>query len=210
MLSRRDPEIGRGHAEQLMGLLAAGLSDAGAGYGDLAKIAVVVGPGSFTGLRVGLAAAKGLVLALEIPLVGVSALEALAEPFWAEEAVLAVIDAGRGELHAALFGPGGTTIRPAAAMVPDALGDFVSGVEGAVLSLVVVGSGTVLAARSLPEEGWRGGNEADGADIAAVARIGARRNDPASARPLYLRGADARPQAGFAVRHAAAREETLP
>ncbi len=69
----------RGHAEALFPMIEALLADAGASYGDLTRIAICTGPGSFTGLRVGVAAARGLALGLGIPAIGVTRFQALAE-----------------------------------------------------------------------------------------------------------------------------------
>ena len=68
----------RGHQERLAPLVAEAMAQAGAAFPDLDRIGVTVGPGSFTGLRVGLAFAKGLAIALGIPCVGVGVLDALA------------------------------------------------------------------------------------------------------------------------------------
>ena len=68
----------RGHAEALMPMLDAVLAEAGAGYRDLTRIAVCTGPGSFTGIRIGIAAARGLALGLGVPAIGITRLEALA------------------------------------------------------------------------------------------------------------------------------------
>ena len=97
MLARAEPEIGKGHAERLMGVVAEVLTEAGASYADLGRIAVAVGPGSFTGLRVGVAAARGLSLALAVPAVGIGTLDALAAPhIGTGSPILAVLDARRG------------------------------------------------------------------------------------------------------------------
>lgn len=72
--------IGRGHAEALIPLMERVVAGAGLFFQDLERVAVTVGPGSFTGLRVGVAAAKGIAMACQIPVVGVSALAALAAP----------------------------------------------------------------------------------------------------------------------------------
>src|SRR6185436_6170923 len=77
-LGRASRDIGKGHAEVLMDVIGEALAGAGVTYADLGAIAVAVGPGSFTGIRVGVSAARGLALALKIPSVGVNALEALA------------------------------------------------------------------------------------------------------------------------------------
>jgi tRNA threonylcarbamoyladenosine biosynthesis protein TsaB len=129
---RDDPAPGRhpGHATRLLAMVAELLADAGVGYGMLDRIAVGLGPGTFTGLRVGVATARGLAQSLSLELVGVSSLRALAEAAaagtsagcdgpgelgqeweWERRAaapgplagVLAVIDARRGEVFAAAY-----------------------------------------------------------------------------------------------------------
>ena len=96
-----------GHAGDLLTRLDALLAGAGLKPADLAAIAVTIGPGSFTGVRIGMATAKGLAYALDVPLGGLSTLEALARaalPLAGGAARLgAVIEAGRGEVYAALF-----------------------------------------------------------------------------------------------------------
>jgi tRNA threonylcarbamoyladenosine biosynthesis protein TsaB len=167
------PDIGRGHAEVLIGLLDDVLREAGAGYPDIAKIAVVVGPGSFTGLRVGVAAAKGLALALAKPLVGLSSLEILAEPHWGGEGrVLAVSDAKRGEVYAALYGRDGTVLAPPQALAPEGLGPLVAGI-GAAGPLIAVGTGAGIARDVLGAQ-LAGIRNFEGlADMDALARLAA-------------------------------------
>jgi tRNA threonylcarbamoyladenosine biosynthesis protein TsaB len=113
---RDDPPAGAhpGHATRLLALAEQLLSAAGLGWGQVQRIAVGLGPGTFTGLRVGIASARGLAQARSIPLVGVSSLEALAAPALADgerdpgaaAGVLAVIDARRGEVFAAAYARG--------------------------------------------------------------------------------------------------------
>src|ERR1700720_4810464 len=103
----------RGHAEALMPLIAAVMSAANVEFAEIDRIAVTVGPGSFTGLRVGVAAARGIALAAGKPAVGLTTLAALAAPFFdADEtkALLAVIDARHDHVYMQLFGPGGRTL----------------------------------------------------------------------------------------------------
>ena len=69
----------RGHAEALMPLLARLMQEAGFGFTDLDRIVVTTGPGSFTGIRVGIAAARGIAFAGGLPLIGISSFEAVAE-----------------------------------------------------------------------------------------------------------------------------------
>jgi tRNA threonylcarbamoyladenosine biosynthesis protein TsaB len=116
-VARDDPSRGRrpGHATHLLPLIAGVLRRAEAGWDDLDRIAVGVGPGTFTGLRIGIATARALAQARDIPLVGVSTLQSLAlagrharqrsarsESLPADlDVVFAVLDARRGEVFAA-------------------------------------------------------------------------------------------------------------
>jgi tRNA threonylcarbamoyladenosine biosynthesis protein TsaB len=105
VLAEETRDIGRGHAEVLMAVVETVLDGARLGILDCDRFAVTVGPGSFTGIRVGLAAARGFAVAAGRPVVGVSTLEALAADAGAAGPVLAVIDARRDEVYAGLFGP---------------------------------------------------------------------------------------------------------
>jgi tRNA threonylcarbamoyladenosine biosynthesis protein TsaB len=123
--ARDDPGPGEhpGHATRLLPLADELLGRAGIGWSSLERIAVGVGPGTFTGLRVGVATARGLAQSLGIDLVGVSSLRALAEPVLGAEGgarrVLAVLDARRGEAFVAAYE---TTDRgPAELVAPVAL-----------------------------------------------------------------------------------------
>jgi tRNA threonylcarbamoyladenosine biosynthesis protein TsaB len=108
---RRDDPDSRSkprHTTKLLSLTFQALARAGVGWPEVDRIAVGVGPGTFTGLRIGIATARALAGAREIPLVGVSTLESLAlaataagEDFGAPESTIAVIDARRGEVFAA-------------------------------------------------------------------------------------------------------------
>jgi tRNA threonylcarbamoyladenosine biosynthesis protein TsaB len=91
-----------GHTTRLLAMAAQLLGEAGTGWGALDRIAVGLGPGRFTGLRVGIATARGLAQSLAAELVGVSSLRALAGGA-GERVVLAVIDARRGEVFAAAY-----------------------------------------------------------------------------------------------------------
>jgi tRNA threonylcarbamoyladenosine biosynthesis protein TsaB len=107
--TRDDPKVGShpGHATRLLPMADELLARAGIGWSSLERIAVGVGPGTFTGLRVGVATARGLAQSLGIDLVGVSSLRALAEPILGSEGgarhVLAVLDARRGEAFVAAY-----------------------------------------------------------------------------------------------------------
>jgi tRNA threonylcarbamoyladenosine biosynthesis protein TsaB len=197
-LSRRVLDLGKGHAEVLMDIVGETLGEAGIGYRDLDAVAVSVGPGSFTGVRVGVAAARGLALALSVPAIGVSTLHALALAAREEHPgrpVMAVIDAGRGEVYVAVEDEAGEPLGAPVSM-PHA--------QAAALvrpGWVVTGSG-VAALGDLPAGAVPAATGAT-ADISIFARIGLATlagGKPAEPpRPLYLRGADARPQAHFAL-----------
>lgn len=123
--ARHDPGPGErpGHATRLLELVQAALAEAGVGLEDVSRIGVGVGPGSFTGLRIGVATARALAQAADRPLVGVSTLRALAEAAasGAEgRPVLAVLDARRGEAFAAAWLGERPLLEPAA-LAPDAL-----------------------------------------------------------------------------------------
>jgi tRNA threonylcarbamoyladenosine biosynthesis protein TsaB len=117
--ARDDPGPGEhpGHATRLLALAARLLGEADLEWSALQRIAVGVGPGRFTGLRVGIATARGLAQSLAVELVGVSSPRALAEPAGkeSEAPVLAVIDARRGEVFVAAYIAGEELISPRAA-----------------------------------------------------------------------------------------------
>ena len=103
----------RGHAEALLPLIARVMDSAGLEFAALDRIAVTTGPGSFTGLRVGIAAARGIALAAGKPAVGLSTLAAYAAPLIAADdavPVVAVIDARHDHVYLQVFGPGGRTV----------------------------------------------------------------------------------------------------
>jgi tRNA threonylcarbamoyladenosine biosynthesis protein TsaB len=198
-LSAVDPVIGRGHAEVLMDTVAEAMRAAGADWSDVAKLGVGIGPGSFTGIRVAVAAARGFELSLDVPSVGVTTLEAQAEPFWSEGPVLAVHDAKRGEVYAALFGSGGAVLAEPQAMAPDALPALAARAPGA---LRLVGSGSAIAADAMGFDAGRIAGSEGCAPIRALARIAAGRAVSAPPLPLYLRGSDAKAQVPSGLRGA--------
>jgi tRNA threonylcarbamoyl adenosine modification protein YeaZ len=193
-LGREVRDLGKGHAEHLMAVIETALQIGGTGYPDLNAVAVSIGPGSFTGLRVGVSTARGLALALKIPAIGVTTLEALAAEganAFPGRAVLAALDAGREEIHAALYdgtlaetyGPSVVTLSEAATMAIDA-------------EAVLVGTAAPLIAQAAGRA-FDTGPVAATADITTYARLAAAKRPGEKPKPLYLRGADAKPQAGF-------------
>ncbi len=194
-LTSRSLPMMRGHAEALMPLIAAVMSDAGVEFADLDRIAVTVGPGSFTGLRVGVAAARGIALAAGKPAVGLTTLSAIAAPFFDSDeskALLAVIDARHSQVYMQLFGPGGRSlIAPRLVHVRDAI-------RAAMASPTrIVGNAARLVESAWPADERRPPlvSPVRAPDIGWIARLGAATADASTAlKPLYLREPDARPQ----------------
>jgi tRNA threonylcarbamoyl adenosine modification protein YeaZ len=188
LLSAVSEEIGKGHAERLMAVIDRALDKAEVELDAVEKIAVVIGPGSFTGIRVGVAAARGFALSLGIDCVGVSTLEVLAASYRAQSdasgPVVVAIDAKRDEIYAQGFAADGSPLtEPAALSLDD--------VERLAASLSTGLTGSWIS------------KSTDRFDIGMVARLGAAKNaDGTRPKPLYLRGPDAKPQTGFALARA--------
>jgi tRNA threonylcarbamoyladenosine biosynthesis protein TsaB len=187
--------MARGHAEALIPLLARLMKRSGITFQKLDRIVVTTGPGSFTGLRVGISAARGLGVATNIPVVGVTTLAAYAAPYLAEKSdvpVVAAIDARHGHVYLEVFGAGGRTlIAPRIAALSEAVR------VASETSARIVGS----AARTVAEALAKSASappivDARGApDIAWVAQVGAVVPDgQAPPKPQYLRAPDAQPQ----------------
>jgi tRNA threonylcarbamoyladenosine biosynthesis protein TsaB len=122
IVHERDGDPSRTHGERLPDDIARLLADAGLDLQAIDLLAVAAGPGSFTGLRVGIAAVQGLAMALDLRVVPVSSLEALARAWTTTHALIAPwMDAQRGEVFAALYDAAGrTVIVPPTSLVPDA------------------------------------------------------------------------------------------
>ena len=183
----------RGHAEALLPLIDRVTAGAEGGFASLGRVAVTVGPGSFTGMRVGIAAARAIGLACKIPVVGVSTLAALAAPLILEQktglAVLA-FDVRRGNVFFAAFGPDGrATSAPRIASVREAVRSLGAG------PVRLAGSGAALLAIEASAAGAQIeiAPENTGLDIVFVAKLGLLA-DPALTppRPLYLKAPDAK------------------
>lgn len=195
--------IGKGHAERLMPVIAAVLEAGGLAYADIDRLAVTTGPGSFTGIRVGIAAARGFALALKRPLAGISTLRAIAEFTRNEEGRLQTerlavfLAAGRGEVYGRLDfdSPFAEAGQPFIAPVDDLAETPVF--DKADIAFCGNGAEAVIAA-----SGCNGRllNRLAAAPVATVAQMGAAATDLGRrAEPLYLRRPDAKPQTGFAV-----------
>jgi tRNA threonylcarbamoyladenosine biosynthesis protein TsaB len=185
----------RGHAEALMPLIARVMDEAEVEFKELGRIAVTVGPGSFTGLRVGISAARGIALTAGKPAVGLTTLAGLAAPHIADDdttPVVVAIDARHDHVYMQVFGPGGRTLL-APRIAP--LREAVRAAAGA--GTRIVGSAAGLVARSWPKGEALPAliDQRAAPDITWIARLGAAALDAeAPPKPLYLRAPDAQPQ----------------
>jgi len=166
-------DMATGQAERLFPALDELLSRATVTYKDLTRIAVTTGPGSFTGLRIGLSAARGLALALDIPVLGVPSLFALSLTSQCDP-VAVLLDAKRGEAYFQTFSGPGIPVGDAALLPVDEAHRLVPPNAATITSPLV--------------------------DIVAMARFAATAN-PASYPPeaAYIRDADAKPQEKFRI-----------
>jgi tRNA threonylcarbamoyladenosine biosynthesis protein TsaB len=184
----------RGHAEALMPLIGRVMDKTGIAFTALDRIAVTTGPGSFTGLRVGLSAARGIALAADRPAVGVTTLSAFAAPIVAlglGRPVISAIDARHDHVYyQVVAGDGSLLVRPNVAPVEEALRAAEFGAPH-----LVGNAATILADRwptDLPPPYQV--NPQPAPDISWVAWLGAAvKPDAAPARPFYLRAPDAKP-----------------
>lgn len=184
--------IGKGHSEVLPPMIAAGLKTAGVAPRDIARIGVVVGPGAFAGVRVGLAFARAFRLGLKADVVGVTSNEALAASLAPGAGMIAaVFDARRGQVYAALYGAAlDEVIAPFAAAPEAAARRLAGGAQDAPLRLAGSGAGLLPFDRPYTVDA------VTHIDAAALARLAARK--PAALgppAPLYLRPPDAAPAA---------------
>jgi tRNA threonylcarbamoyladenosine biosynthesis protein TsaB len=194
MIALESQAMKRGHAEALMPLIARVIKEAGIGFASLDRIAVTTGPGSFTGLRVGLSAARGIALAADKPVVGLTTLTAYAAPVVgrnAEQPILSAIDARHGQVYfQVVSGNGGSLMRPRVGPIEEALGASRFG------SLYLVGNAAKILSDRWPADAPPPFKvEALPApDITWLAWLGAAVSpDTAPARPYYLRAPDAKP-----------------
>jgi tRNA threonylcarbamoyl adenosine modification protein YeaZ len=185
----------RGHAEALMPMIARVFEHAGLEAKAIDRIAVTVGPGSFTGLRVGIAAARGIALAAGKPAIGLTTLAAYAAPLIAANVaapVVSAIDARHDHVYLQVFGAGGLTlVKPRVVGIADAVRASLGGPPR------IVGTGADMLARAWPTGEQRpvSIDNKRSPDITWVARLGVAAADTgAPPKPLYLRPPDAVPQ----------------
>lgn len=192
VLARVRAVMDQGQAEALMPMIEDVMSRSGESYAALDRIAVTVGPGSFTGVRVGLAAARGLGLAAHKPVIGVLTTEALAQAVPQQERddthvqVLAAVDTKRGDVYVQAFDAHLRALGDPRVMAPAQLPAWLN--DGPI---VIVGDGAAIAAPSLGPRALLSSAEAL-PDPAVIATCAATRDAaPGGPLPVYVRPPDA-------------------
>lgn len=187
--------IERGHAEILFSQITRVTEQAGTMLKAIDRFAVTIGPGTFTGVRIGLAAARGFALAAKKPLIGVGSLEVVARGADAPESamIVAAFDARRGELYVQAFHGGKAVFEPVAATSANAAAAIVEASIGR--DVFIAGTGAEILRAALVAQNARAeiaaGEALPRADI--LARLAAKRPETSgSVMPLYLRAPDAK------------------
>lgn len=193
-------EMTTGHAEALMPMIARVMEQVEGGFASLSRVAVSIGPGSFTGLRIGISAARAIGFAAGIPVVGVSTLSAYAAPLInaADPGVIAVaIDARHGAVFFQAFTTAGRTI-----VLPRVITAKEAGRAIGAGPVKLAGSGAAALAVEAMTLGLKASiaDLTPAPDITSIARLGLIANpDTAPPKPLYLRAPSAQPQEAKAV-----------
>ncbi|MBR9972963.1 tRNA (adenosine(37)-N6)-threonylcarbamoyltransferase complex dimerization subunit type 1 TsaB [Magnetospirillum sulfuroxidans] len=190
VVARRFAAMARGQSEALIPMVQAVMDEAGCAFGQVDLLAVSVGPGAFTGIRIGLSAARALALAAAKPLAGIATTEAIAAAIPAGErqdhTVMVVVDSRRAELWVQVFSADLVALGPIQALLPEQAALAVSA-SGPV---ILAGDGAAQVAHLLP--GARLASTDGFVDAVQVAQLAAARW-PAGVlapEPLYLRPAD--------------------
>jgi tRNA threonylcarbamoyl adenosine modification protein YeaZ len=201
LIAQETRPMRRGHAETLMPLIARVIESAGIAVAALDRIVATTGPGSFTGLRVGLSAARGIGLAADKPVVGVTTLAAFAAPVIGENRkppVISAIDARHDQVYfQAISGDGATLVHPRVAPIEEALSASRFGAPH------LVGNAAKLLADRWPTHLAPpiAVDPQPAPDIAWVAWLGAAVSpNAAPPRPYYLRAPDAKPAGNFLLK----------
>ena len=195
LVARVSDKIGKGHAEKLIDQIILATKEAGLDLDKVDRIAVNIGPGSFTGVRIGVATSRGLALALQKPAIGVSSLEAIAYEAhhqFPEKRIISLIDAGRGMVYRQDFDKNSKSLSPARVQETE---DVVATLdEDAILAgpfaktignLAKVNDNAIFSI--------------DAPDVVSFAILSQSKLPEGSPKPLYLRDADAKPQMGFSL-----------
>lgn len=183
----------RGHAERLFPLLTDAVAASGWALDTVERIVATVGPGTFTGTRVGLAAARSMALALGCPCLGITSLEALEASASRRDGMTAsAIDARRDTVYLQLFSAGGVAVTDPEALGTAAAARAIRNAADPKAGLTIVGSAAPLLAPLLSD---RAPDSAPMAAPAPESLLGFARDDPQARppKPLYLRPPDAAP-----------------
>lgn len=191
----------RGHAETIIPMVREVMDEAACAFSDLDAIAVTTGPGAFTGIRIGLSAARGIALAANLPLIGITTLEAVAAANdHGDSYLLVALDSKRDDIYVQLFSPGHAPLSDPASVIPGEAAGAVP--EGAELALAGDAADRVATALMSREPAALRLTGPDLPDAAVVARLAAQRLATAPPKPgdplpsaLYLRPPDATPAA---------------
>jgi len=199
-LAQETIPMAQGHAEALAPMVQRVMSRVEGGFSTIGRVAACIGPGSFTGIRIGLAMARAIALTIEAPVIGVSTFVAFAGPLLAEPkpgVIATAIDAKHGQVYFQLFE---STGRPILAPMVASLREVVRAIGAGPARLA--GNAAMMVA----EEAERTGLVFDASeaspypDILSIARIGlAADPDAFPARPLYVKAPDAHPSPGDAI-----------
>lgn len=189
IVAHRFAPMARGQSEALMPMIVETMGEAGVGFADLDLIGVTVGPGAFTGLRIGLAAARGLALAAALPVAGILTTEAIAHAVPATEraghTVLAVVDAKRADVFVQRFDQHLAPLGEARAAAPGELAAW------AGERLLLVGDGVAQVRPYLPDARvWPGAGVPDAAIVAALAQQRWCAGTALPPAPVYIRPPD--------------------
>jgi tRNA threonylcarbamoyl adenosine modification protein YeaZ len=186
-LAAESVAMSTGHAEALLPMVERVLRAGGVEYATLGRVAVTIGPGTFSGVRIALSAARAMGLALRIPVVGVGTLEALAASLPSVDGmVAAVIDARRGQVYFQVFDGARPMAAPALLAIDAAAAAVPAGAR-------LIGNGAPLLRAMRGELVLAGAPPAP--DIVTVGRLGGSRSAEAHPpTPLYVRAPDAKPQ----------------
>ncbi|WP_102829835.1 tRNA (adenosine(37)-N6)-threonylcarbamoyltransferase complex dimerization subunit type 1 TsaB [Bartonella bovis] len=201
VIARVSERISKGHAEKLIGQIAQITDRTGITLDQIDRIAINIGPGSFTGVRAGVSTARALALALEIPAIGVSALEALAKQAHNKNAtskITVVIEAGRGIFYyqsfnkdlTALCAPGLQTLENIISALPQQI--VLTGPAADIIAAHIKNNkiNTVTISDLIPCEA---------ANVVTYAHLAENRQSQAAPCPLYLRDANAKQNASFVL-----------
>ncbi len=179
----------RGHAEALALMVRDVMREAGCTMAALRRIAVTTGPGTFTGVRIGLAFARALGAALGLPVTGISTLQAIAANANASSPVAAIMDARRGEVYMQLFTPQN---QPASTAQVLGIAEAAALLPGGELTLIGSGARLVVAKTNAPSN-WHISSESPFPDARKIAMLAADEAIPDQPPgPVYLRAPDAK------------------